>query len=97
MFILRCLYKLGTVRRLFDQHLPHQIADMDDLEIGDLIDNILRAALGDDDAPIAQYPKVPGDSRLRLPDDPSNITDPLRSIPQDVDDFGPHGVSHALA
>jgi len=70
---------------------------MDDFGIGDLIDNILRAALGDDDAPIAQHPKVPGDSRLRLPDESGSITHPLRSIPQDVDDFGPHGVSHALA
>jgi hypothetical protein len=97
MLIWRCLSKLRTVRRLFDQHLPHQIADMDDFGIGYLIDNILRTALGDDDAPVAQHPEVPGDRRLRLPDDPSNITDPLRSIPQDVDDSDPCGAGHTPA
>jgi hypothetical protein len=97
MFISRCLQQLRTVRRLFDQHLSHQIADMNNLRIADLIDRLLRAALGDDDAPIAQHPEVPGNRRLPVAGDSNNFAYPLRSTPQDVDDFDSHGVRQALA
>jgi hypothetical protein len=97
MLIWRCLYKSRTARRLFNQHLPHQIADVDDLRIPDLIEHILPPTLGRHNAPVAQHPEVPGDCRLRPLDDPSNTTGPLRSIPQDVHDFDPRGAGHTPA
>jgi hypothetical protein len=69
---------------------------MANLRIADLIDHIPRTTLSGDDATIAQHPKVPGNGRLRVASDPNNVTDPLMSIPQDVHDFDPHCVSHAL-
>ena len=70
---------------------------MDDLEIGNLIKRAPRPALGNDDAPIAQDPQVPGDCRRRQPDEPGNIPNPLRFIPQDVDDSDPCGAGHTPA
>jgi len=70
---------------------------MDDLWIGDPIEDLLRVALSDDDAPTAQHPEVPGNRRLGVASDPNNVTNPLRSIPQDVDDFDPCGAAHTPA
>jgi hypothetical protein len=97
MLILRCLYKPRAPRCLFGQHLPHQIADKDDLGIGDLIECVPRAALYDDNASIAQRAEVPGDCRLRLPVGFGNIPGSLRTVPQDMDDFDPCGAGHTPA
>jgi hypothetical protein len=78
----RCPSKLRTARRLFDQHLSHQLADIDDPGIGNPMDYIPPAVLGDDDVPIVQYPDLKGNLRLRLAGDSNNITGTLRSIPQ---------------
>jgi hypothetical protein len=86
---------LGTPRRFFKQHLPHQVADVDDFGVGDLVENSPGMASGDDDASIAQHAQVSGDRRLRLPDQAGDLTRTPRPIPQDVNDFDTRGVGHA--
>lgn len=97
MFILKTLHKFGATRCFFHQHLSHQVADTDDLWISDLIDDILRVALSDDNASVAQHAEVPGDRRLRVAGDTRNLAYPLRSIPQNVDDFDPCCAGHTPA
>ena len=84
---MKILYQFGTTRCFFHQYLSHQVTDIDNFWIGDLIDDILRMAMRNDDAAITQHAEVPGDCRLRASSDVGNLAHPLRSIPENVDDF----------
>jgi hypothetical protein len=97
MLILKSFHQFGSVRRFFHQYLSHQVTDVDDLWIGDLIDNILRVSVRNDNTAVAQHPEVPGDPSLRVAGDTHDLAHPLRSIPQNMDNFDPYSARHTLA
>jgi hypothetical protein len=77
------------MRCFFHQYLSHQVTDVNDLWIGDLIDDILRVAVRNDNPTVAQHSEVAGDRGLRVTGHTRDLVHPLGSTPQKVDDFDP--------